>query len=280
MKKLLPARFFATVHKYGCFLECTSSDQVKPTKTHFMFYLPAFVESLLVYGGILSPLRIFFHPSLIFKVFPDIWRPVTSFLLTDSDLNFIFDLYFMYKYGSGLEKDSPRFTVPGDFFTYVIFVGTVIVLTAGGLLGAGIFTQALIIAFMYTHGQVNIGKKENFFVVQIPVELVPWATLVLRLVIRGPQSAQIAACGLVAAHLYEFLTRIYPTYGRGRQFIWTPVFVKRWFGAHRMNQTHRAYGVSYHPGDRETREASASGSGSGWFSSNSWSGRGVGRRLG
>ncbi|KMW68145.1 hypothetical protein BDDG_12608 [Blastomyces dermatitidis ATCC 18188] len=241
----------------------------------------AFIESLLVYGGLLSPVRIFYHHSFIFKIFPEVWRLVTSFLLTDSDLNFIFDLYFMYKYGSGLERDSPRFSIPGDFFTYVVFVGTVILFTAGGLVGAGIFIQALIIAFMYTHGQANAGKKENFYVVQIPVEMLPWATLALRLVIRGPHAAWTAACGLVAAHLYEFLTRIYPTYGRGRQFIWTPVFVKRWFGAHHINQTHRAYGVAYHPGDRETREAAkASGSGSGWFSSDSWSGRGVGRRLG
>ncbi|PGH15156.1 derlin-2/3, partial [[Emmonsia] crescens] len=138
----------------------------------------------------------------------------------------------------------------------------------------------LILAFMYTYGQVNAGKKANFYVVQIPVELLPWANLVLRLVIQGWDSAQTAACGIVAAHLYEFLTRIYPTYGRGRQFIWTPAIVKRWFGAHRSNQTHRAYGVSYHPGDRETQAAAASGSASGWFSGDSWNGRGAGRRLG
>ncbi|OJD21746.1 centromere/microtubule-binding protein cbf5 [Blastomyces percursus] len=241
----------------------------------------AFVESLLVYGGLLNPVRIFYHHSFIFKIFPEVWRLATSFILTDPGLNFIFDLYFMYKYGSGLERDSPRFTIPGDFFTYVVFVGTVILFTAGGVIGAGIFTQALIISFMYTYGQVNAGRKENFYVVQIPVEMLTWATLALRLVIRGPHDACTAACGLVAAHLYEFLTRIYPTYGRGRRFIWTPVFVKRWFGAHRINQTRHAYGVSYHPGDRETRgAAAASGSGSGWFSSDSWSGRGIGRRLG
>ncbi|PGH29486.1 derlin-2/3 [[Emmonsia] crescens] len=86
-----------------------------------------FVESLLVYSHLLGATKVIFHHSFIFKIFPEVWRLVTPFFLTDRDLNFIFDLYFMYKYGSGLERDSPRFTVPGDFFTYVIFVGTVIV---------------------------------------------------------------------------------------------------------------------------------------------------------
>ncbi|KGY14902.1 hypothetical protein PABG_12177 [Paracoccidioides brasiliensis Pb03] len=242
----------------------------------------AFIESLLVYGGFITPFSIVFHTPFIFKTLPEVWRLVTPFLLTGPGLEFVFDLYLLYRYGSGLERDSPRFSLPGDFFTYVVFVSTVIMLTAGLLLKSFIFTSALLIAFMYTYGQVNIGKKAHFFVIQIPVEFLPWANLVIIMVMKGWGAAQSAACGVVAAHLYEFLTRIYPTYGRGRTFIWTPVFVKRWFGAHRSNQTNRAYGT-YRHGDRPVQEAggaSTSSSGSGWFSGDSWNGRGVGRRLG
>ncbi|PGH05962.1 hypothetical protein AJ79_06651 [Helicocarpus griseus UAMH5409] len=243
----------------------------------------AFVESLLVHGGLISPLKVLFHIPWIFKIFPEVWRLITPFLLTGGGLDFVFDLYFLYKYGSELERDSPRFTVPGDFFTYVIFVGSVITLSAGVLLQSMVFTPALIIAFMYTYGQVNTGRKASFIVIQIPVELLPWANIVLIMLMRGWGQAQTAACGVVAAHLYEFLTRIYPTYGRGRNFISTPVIVKRWFGAHRSTQTYRSYGTSYQPADRAARQAgpgSASASGSSWFSGNSWSGRGAGRRLG
>ena len=35
----------------------------------------------------------------------------------------------MWTYGSGLELNSPRFTQPGDFFTYVAFVGLVILVS-------------------------------------------------------------------------------------------------------------------------------------------------------
>lgn len=37
----------------------------------------------------------------------------------------------MYKFGSALEKESPRFTGPGDFFTYVVFVGTFLLVSTG-----------------------------------------------------------------------------------------------------------------------------------------------------
>lgn len=35
----------------------------------------------------------------------------------------------VFTYGSGLETDSPRFSLPGDFFTYVFFVATVILVS-------------------------------------------------------------------------------------------------------------------------------------------------------
>lgn len=53
-----------------------------------------FVESLLVYSHLLGATKVIFHHSFIFKIFPEVWRLVTPFFLTDRDLNFIFDLYF------------------------------------------------------------------------------------------------------------------------------------------------------------------------------------------
>lgn len=31
----------------------------------------------------------------------------------------------VFTYASGLETNSPRFTQPGDFFTYILFLATV-----------------------------------------------------------------------------------------------------------------------------------------------------------
>ncbi|OXV12149.1 hypothetical protein Egran_00098 [Elaphomyces granulatus] len=235
-----------------------------------------FVQSALVYGGLLSAYRVVFRSDLVFKLLPEIWRVITPFLLTGPKLSFLLDLYFMYTYSSSLETGSPRFGFPGDFLTYVIFVSSVIVLTAGFFLGEWIFTTALIVAFIYTWAQDNRGKKVGFIVVTIPSEWLPWATLALTLVLAGWPAMLRDSTGIVAAHLYEFLTRIYPTFGGGRNYITTPSFIRRLFAGQRT-QT-RTYGTAYRP-DGQAPQGSASTGRSSSFG-NPWGSRGVGRRLG
>jgi Derlin-2/3 len=135
----------------------------------------------------------------------------------------------------------------------------------------------LILAFVYTYAQDNRGRKAMFYVIQIPVEFLPWAMLVMAFVSGGPSAVLSEAMGIVAAHLYDFLTRIYPAFGGGRNWITTPAFVRRYFGAGTPAHTSRAYGTAF----RQPQPSSGSSSG-GWSSSfqNPWSGRGSGRRLG
>jgi hypothetical protein len=69
---------------------------------------------------------------------------VSCFLLTGGGISFVIDLYFskyisntvpvlltpiVWTYSNGLELNSPRFTQPGDFFTYVVFVASVILVS-------------------------------------------------------------------------------------------------------------------------------------------------------
>ena len=95
----------------------------------------------------MSAYHIFFSVPLIFKLpLPEPWRFFTAFWLTGKDLSILFDTYFstlllrinllhidsssVWTYSSGLERDSGRFTQPGDFFTYTLFVGSVIVVSS------------------------------------------------------------------------------------------------------------------------------------------------------
>ncbi|KAK1148263.1 hypothetical protein N8T08_010072 [Aspergillus melleus] len=224
------------------------------------------LSSALVYGGMLSAMRVLFLPELLVKLPPEVWRPFTSFLLTGPQLDFLFDLYFMFTYSSSLETGSSRFSSPGDFFTYLFFVATIIL------------AVALILAFIYTFAQDNRGRKANFFVIQIPIEFLPWATLGFTLLRGGWPAALSDSMGVVAAHLYDFLTRIYPTFGGGRNYITTPTFVRRLFAGERRGE-YRAYGTAYRPASQAQNTPS---SGSSWSSAfqNPWSSRGPGRRLG
>lgn len=149
-------------------------------------------------------------------------------------------------------------------------------LTAGCLLNRMIFTSALILAFIYTWAQDNRGRKVMFFVIQIPAELLPFAMLAVTLVMNGWGGVMSQGTGILAAHLYDFLTRIYPTFGGGRNYITTPAFIRRMFDGQRV--TARTYGTAYRPGQQSTQGSSSSGWGSSFGSS--WSSRGAGRRLG
>jgi Derlin-2/3 len=114
-------------------------------------------------------------------------------------------------------------------------------------------------------------------VVQIPVEYLPWAVLTLTSVMGGWPAALSQSTGLLAAHLYDFLTRLYPTFQGGRNWVQTPAAIKRAFGADRSSSSHEAYGTSF-----RVRRLAPQQSSSGWTSalSGSWGGRGAGRRLG
>jgi Derlin-2/3 len=87
--------------------------------------------SAACYGGIISLDQYIFYKPFIFttKIWPQLWRPITAFLITKAKFGIILDPYFCYQYGSGLERESSRFSQPGDFFTYTAFVGAVIVVS-------------------------------------------------------------------------------------------------------------------------------------------------------
>lgn len=56
--------------------------------------LAMFVESALVYSGLLNFQYIVFYTPWIFKLRPEIWRLCTAFLLTGPNFSFVIDLYF------------------------------------------------------------------------------------------------------------------------------------------------------------------------------------------
>ena len=100
--------------------------------------------------------------------------------------------------------------------------------------------------------------------------------LLLSLIQAGPEAALTEAAGIPAAHLYDFLTVLWPQYGGGRNLIPTPEFLKRWFegssGTKRVEV--KVHGTSY----RASTPGGSSASSSGF--SNPWGSRGQGRRLG
>lgn len=70
---------------------------------------------------------LYFHHTEIFKLPPELWRFVTSFLLTGPKLGIVMDTYFIFQYLTQLETTHPKFNRKEDLLWYLVFCGTVIV---------------------------------------------------------------------------------------------------------------------------------------------------------
>jgi len=68
------------------------------------------------------------------RALPEIWRFVTPFFITGPKFGLLMDPYFLWTYASQLELEASRFSQPGDFFTYITFVCSVIVVSTVHLL--------------------------------------------------------------------------------------------------------------------------------------------------
>lgn len=231
------------------------------------------VTSVLVHTELIPAYYVLYIPKLLFRMppkLPEIWRLLTPFLITGPKFGILMDPYFLFTYGSGLERDSPRFTEIGSFFVYVAFVMAVIVALCGSVLGGYIFLQPLILAFAYTFSQDNPNTNITIYILTFPAKYLPFALIFLTFVMDGPTAAKHQLAGLAAAHLYDFLTRIWPTFGGGSNYIKTPDMVKRWFGGDAARpSTSRSYGTAFQARGQETPGPAG------------WSGqRGPGRRLG
>jgi Derlin-2/3 len=155
--------------------------------------------------------------------------------------------------------------------------------TAGGILNTYTFLPALSLAYAYTFAQDNPTRSVSFFIINFDAKFLPFALLFMTFIIDGPEPALAQLTGLVAAHLYDFLTRIWPTFGGGKNYISTPQIVRRWFGAAPGSVQNRGYG---HVVEGRGRAAGAAGSGAApstgrtTGASTQWGGIGPGRRLG
>ena len=63
------------------------------------------------------------------RALPQVWRFVTPFFITGPKFGLLMDPYFLWTYASQLELEATRFSSPGDFFTYITFVCSVILVS-------------------------------------------------------------------------------------------------------------------------------------------------------
>jgi Derlin-2/3 len=134
------------------------------------------------------------------------------------------------------------------------------------------------LAFTYTACQDNRTGTQHLFIVSLPATWVPPAMVLLQFVLSGPDAAMVSATGLVAAHLHDFLTKIYPEFAGGRNLLETPAFIQRAFARGVPEIISRGYGTSFNPSEKV--QGSSSGASTGGVLPEAWRSRGSGHRLG
>lgn len=128
---------------------------------------------------------------------------------------------------------------------------------------------ALALSFVTTSIRDSWEQPVTLIILQMPSQYLPYALLLLTLIVDSPKAAFIQATGLVAAYLYDLLTGLYPNFGIKRNLITTPVWLKKMFGTQTVVE--RPYGTVSMPG--VTGKAA-------WGLDMSWQRFGPGRTLG
>jgi Derlin-2/3 len=143
------------------------------------------------------------------------------------------------------------------------------------LTGAGVYIYALIIAFLYTSSQDDRGQMTTYYIVTVPAQWMPYLVLLMTWLTAGTSALKIGLCGLVAAHLHDFLTRLWPEFGGGNNLLPTPRFIRRMWETIQTTVQHKPHGTSITPAQRSQAEDTSSGP-----LPDSWKSRGSGHRLG
>ncbi|KAI9898353.1 hypothetical protein N3K66_006713 [Trichothecium roseum] len=188
-----------------------------------------FAVSLGLHTGLL-PDYFTYHPQLIARFPPQIWRLVSCYCITGPALSVVFDTYFCFQYTRQLE--TGKFSRKEDLLWFLLFIGGVVHATNYfAELYFGSYLPALLIAMAYTVTQDQIGMQANFFFVTVPAQLTPFLMMGISLLFPGGVYVLLFQVqGLIAAHLYRFLTKIWPEIGGGKDLIPTPRFVSTLWG--------------------------------------------------
>ena len=153
--------------------------------------------------------------------------------------------------------------------------------TIDSFVGPGfmVYLRALLLAMSYTVTQGQRGMTASFYFINIPAQLTPYAMIAVNLLFPGGVASMILQLeGLVAAHLFEFLTVIWPQYGgTGNSLLPTPPVLVKLVDA--ISGVTERVGAATQGRAADSSAGRSTGSDSGPLP-DSWRTRGRGQRLG
>ncbi|XP_022730381.1 derlin-1-like [Durio zibethinus] len=169
------------------------------------------------------------HIALIYKyVFKyfQVWRLITNFFfLGKFSINFGIRLLMIARYGVQLEK-GPFERRTADFLWMMIFGAfSLLVLSAIPIFWTPFLGISLVFMLLYVWSREFPNAQINIYgLVTLKAFYLPWAMLALDVIFGAPLVPDLL--GIIAGHLYYFLTVLHPL-ATGKVILKTPLWVHK-----------------------------------------------------
>eukprot|EP00882_Tetradesmus_deserticola_P002337 GHRQ01002494.1.p1 GENE.GHRQ01002494.1~~GHRQ01002494.1.p1 ORF type:complete len:258 (+),score=77.66 GHRQ01002494.1:233-1006(+) len=185
-----------------------------------------FLTTLGSYLGLINVWNIVIIRAKIIQEY-QIWRLVTNhFFIGPFGMKFLFNMIWLLQYGSILEKQTYMFA-PADMVFMLLFCGVLLSLMAVAFPFLGLFTcaSALIFCLIYLYSRHFPTQQVSIMgLFQVQSFYLPFAFLGITVVLGGDPKPDI--CGIVVAHIYYWLTELYPTQAGRPSMLPTPQWLK------------------------------------------------------
>ncbi|KAM7515495.1 hypothetical protein LguiA_005078 [Lonicera macranthoides] len=182
--------------------------------------------------GLVNPANIaLLYELAIFRF--QVWRLITNFFfLGKFSINFGIRLLMIARYGVQLES-GPFQRRTADFLWMMIFGAlTLLVLSAIPMLWSPFLGVSLVFMLLYVWSREFPNANISIYgLVTLKAFYLPWAMLALDVIFGSPIMPDLM--GIIAGHLYYFLTVLHPLAG-GKNILKTPMWVHKLVGRYRI----------------------------------------------
>eukprot|EP01132_Coremiostelium_polycephalum_P002798 gene2798-3479_t len=226
------------------------------------------IVTILANFGILRPYSLFLDFPAIFKQF-ELYRLLGSlFFLGRLSFHFCIQLYFLYQYSSQLESDG--FAGRTADYLYMVIITSISLWVFAYFIGFSIVSHGLIMSIIYIWSRYYPNIEVTFyFGIRFRGIYLPWVLMTFDILVSGSLPF-LDFTGVIAGHIYYYLTVIYPIAQNRPNYLETPQFLQRMLPASLKNVPNMGREATERAQERNTTRAQQ-GTGYNW---------GAGRALG
>ncbi|KAI8818926.1 Der1-like family-domain-containing protein [Fimicolochytrium jonesii] len=176
--------------------------------------------------GLCRPGQLVFDGGFIVKRY-QIWRLVTSFFWQPLGLNFLMQVYFLYRHS--LELEQGLFVGrAGDYVFFMVFAFSIINVAAY-VLDLVVLSEPLLLCVIYVWAMHHGEEMVSFlFGVRFKAMYLPWVLTLLD-VLQGNPYPVAKLTGIAVGYLYYYLDQTYPLQNGGQRILVTPRILQEQF---------------------------------------------------